>query len=370
MGNRILHLAQFVGIGGLEKILYLLIKEQIIAGNHVELIVYDIEQTWVNYFRSEGIIVHSDFRKNQGYDLNLLRWLDQKIINFDIVHTHDLNPLMYAAPLKLWRLLRDHPFPRLIHTAHGTEHTLRRPITRLYEKLCSLQTYKTIGVSEMIRDFYVKDLLLRPEKVVAINNGTSLPLGEIDHEKARERLIKTFHLRPHCRIWTNVARIVPLKQQHLLIEAAKQRPEIELLLIGPSGDGPYWNEIFKDLPPNVHMPGGRSDISEILDGSDYFVSASSHEGIPVAALEAGARGLPCLLSSIPGHLTLQKSSPVKVAEYFGPSELTGLILGMRRLEENETPTSEMALNLFNHVRANFSSARMWQDYRKVYEGVE
>lgn len=47
-------------------------------------------------------------------------------------------------------------------------------------------------------------------------------------------------------------------------------------------------------------------VSEYNLGSDMYVSASTHEGIPVAVLEAMAVETPCLVSDIPGHMTLLK----------------------------------------------------------------
>ena len=50
-------------------------------------------------------------------------------------------------------------------------------------------------------------------------------------------------------------------------------------------------------------------------GSDLFVSASTHEGIPVAVLEAMGIECPCLVSDIPGHTIINELAPNSVITY-------------------------------------------------------
>ena len=368
MKLKILHVTQFLGIGGLEKILMLLIKEQTKANHQVELLVYDHEQTWVEYFRAEGITVHSDFRKKEGLDLNVIKVMNNCIQNFDVVHTHDLNPLIYMSGLKFLRILKGQSFPRFIHTAHGMDHVRRRPVTKAYEKICSYFSDATVGVSPAIKDYYVRSLLLNIGKVININNGTSIEEDCEYKENVKYKLKKSLGIPDYHKVWTTVARVLPLKRQHLLIEAVRNRSDVSLILVGPSGDEDYWNLLQKHLPKNVHMLGARSDINAILSSSDFFVSASSHEGIPVAALEAGAMSLPCLLSDISGHLILQKDSLNKVAVFFKKDDLLDLVRQMIYMERNPDLTGSLTRNFFNHIKTNFSSESMFKKYEQVYLG--
>jgi|GEM_PF-1886783 len=368
MKLKILHVTQFLGIGGLEKILMLLIKEQTKANHQVELLVYDYEQTWVEYFRSQGIIVHSDFRKKEGFDSNAVKFMNGYVKDFDVIHTHDLNPLIYMSTVKFLRFLKGQSFPRFVHTAHGMDHINRRPITKAYEKICSYLNDATIGVSPAIKDYYIKTLLLNRDKVFNINNGTGIENEEEYKESIKLKLRTSLKIPNHQKIWTTVARIVPLKRQHLLIEAVRNRCDVSLILVGPSGDPEYWEKINNHIPDNVHILGARSDINEILSGSDFFVSASSHEGIPVAALEAGAKRLTCLLSDIPGHLILEKDSPKEVAFYFKKDNLEDLVRQMIFVEQNPKLSQSYADNFLQHIEKNFSAETMSQRYNQVYLG--
>jgi glycosyltransferase involved in cell wall biosynthesis len=369
MELKILHVTQFLGIGGLEKILMLLIKEQTKANHHVELLVYDYEQSWVEYFRSEGIKVHSDFRKKEGLDPKVIKVMNGYIDNFDVIHTHDLNPLIYMSALKFLRILKGQPFPRFIHTAHGMDHVSKRPITKAYEKICSYFSDVTIGVSPAIKDYYIRNLLFNREQVVNINNGTATEHVSEYKENLKLKLRTSLGIPHHHKVWTTVARIVPLKMQHLLIEAVRKRDDVTLVLVGPSGDQNYWDKLTRNLPKNVHMLGARSDVNDILAGSDFFVSASSHEGIPVAALEAGAKNLPCLLSDIPGHLILQKKSSEQMIHFFKKNDLEDLVHKMKFLEQNESFAKYYADVFLNHIKEHFSSEAMSKKYNQVYVGM-
>jgi glycosyltransferase involved in cell wall biosynthesis len=366
MKLRILHLAQFLGVGGLEKVLFLLINEQLKDGHEVELVVYDYERSWVEYFRANGIKVDTSFNKSHGYDRKLLKFISQKSKDYDVVHTHDLNPLMYAAPLKLLHSVIGKRFPRLIHTAHGMDHLHKRPITKLYEKLCSYQTNCTIGVSSAVCEYYL-NLGVSKKKVVNINNGTLVSdLSQTDLKTAREKLRLNFSLPSDSVVWVSVARVVPLKDQRLICELASQSPDMTFLIVGPSGDDQYWNELQETRPTNVLMVGARSDIDEILRGADYFISASRHEGIPISVLEAGAIGVPCLLSDIPGHKLIQTGRSEAVAMFFNVGDIQSLCEKTQLLKSNKNIASSIGLALHQHVKENFSSTTTYKRYMEVY----
>lgn len=366
---KILHIVQFLGVGGLERVLYLLMKEQMKAGHQVEMVVYDYEQTWVESFRSAGIKVNTDYKKQEGYDFKLLTFLEKIVVPFDVVHTHDLNPSMYTTPLKLIAKLKGKSFPRLIHTTHGMDHLHVRPITKIYEKFCSSMLDGLIAVSPAISSYYKQDLLVPTEKVYHIDNGTFVPEKKSE-EKAifKKQLVEKFGIDERLKTWVAVARLVPLKNQLLLIEAAKVRKDINLLIVGPEGDKSYGKKLLENKQANVYFTGSQSNIDEILMGSDYFVSASLHEGVPISVLEAGAQSRPCLLSDIPGHLTLQEKTTDKVAAYFQSNNLESLIFQMKKMEADQGFAEQLAQNLNLCVRKNYSSEAMCKKYLKAYTG--
>lgn len=100
----------------------------------------------------------------------------------------------------------------------------------------------------------------------------------------------------------HVGRFNPQKNHEFLItvfkEVVDREPDAMLLLIG-SGDGQ--GEIKKqvqslDIERNVMFLGSRDDIPDLLQGMDVFVFPSLYEGLGIAAIEAQAAGLRCILS--------------------------------------------------------------------------
>jgi glycosyltransferase involved in cell wall biosynthesis len=79
----------------------------------------------------------------------------------------------------------------------------------------------------------------------------------------------------------------------------EQRPDARLLLVG---EGPLRGEVETlvrrlGVEPQVHFLGPRNDVPRLMRGAmDALVLPSRFEGLPRAALEAQAAGLPLLLS--------------------------------------------------------------------------
>jgi glycosyltransferase involved in cell wall biosynthesis len=86
---------------------------------------------------------------------------------------------------------------------------------------------------------------------------------------------------------------------------------------------------------------GGAAVREVLDRSHVFVLPSRQEGLPRAALEAMARGLPCIGSNVGGFPEiLQPDAIVR------PCDVPGLASCMMRLAEDPARLAEIsALNL-------------------------
>jgi glycosyltransferase involved in cell wall biosynthesis len=342
-------------------------QEQKRQGHDVELMVYDYEQGWVEHFKQQGLVVHHDYLKKPGYDRQLIKRIETYLVDADVVHTHDVNPKMYLAPLFLFNKLKGKKNPRFIHTAHGMDHIHSRPVTQWYERMTSVVVDAVVGVSQPVCDAYIQRLHVPKHKVHLIENGTPLPEGnKFSKAESRRQLVERFKLDPLHLIAVSVARVVPLKDQKLLVEAFHSLPHASLLLVGPSGDELYWQELAQSIPENVVMTGGLSDVDNILAGADVFVSASHHEGIPVSVLEAGAMQLPCLLSTIPGHETLETKSTKTIACFFPVGDKEKFISSFKKLQTDNSLRGEIALNLKELVQTHYSSKAMCDKYMSLY----
>ncbi len=365
---RIIHVAQFLGIGGLEKIVYHLAHEQKRRGHDVEIYIYDHERTWVEYFRKSGLKVITPQLKKDGYDLGLLRRMNQDLSGADIIHSHDLNPLMYLGPLSLWKKMTFQKTPKLIHTTHGLDHVDNYPRGKLYQKIFSRLADKIVGVSEKIGKFYLEDIGLSEKKVIVIPNGIATFDGQVTGKMRAEKkawIASTHSLDVNRPVVLSLSRVVPLKDQKFLMKAFKQRPQLQLIIAGPPSDPDYYEELKKFEDHNIKLIGSQELVQEYNMGSDLYVSASTHEGIPVAVLEAMAVETPCLMSEIPGHLTL-----LKYGSYFKTFPLNDLDEFLKQLDamfNNLADTKADAKKAKTLVEDHYSVKTMVNKYLQVYE---
>ncbi|MBC7713431.1 MAG: glycosyltransferase family 4 protein [Rhizobacter sp.] len=365
---RIIHVAQFLGIGGLEKIVFHLALEQQRRGHNVEIYIYDYERTWVEYFRKSGLTVITPKLKKPGYDIELLQRMNVDLFSADVIHSHDLNPLMYLGPLSLWKRLTFQKRPKLIHTTHGLDHVDNYPRGKLYQKIFARLADTMIGVSEKIGKFYLEDIKLNPKKVVVIPNGISTYPGIITDQMRAEKkawIAERHGLDVNRPVILSLSRVVPLKDQKFLMLALKQRPDYQLIIAGPPSDQTYYDELKTLEDKNIKLIGSQELVLEYNMGCDMYVTASTHEGIPVAVLEALAVETPCLMSEIPGHMTLLKYG--SFFKTFALNDTEGFLKKFDKMFADQQGTISDAKKARGLVEDHYSVKTMVNKYLQVYE---
>ena len=146
-----------------------------------------------------------------------------------------------------------------------------------------------------------------PRHVVAEHGYTVVP-NAIDAERFafspedRQRLRNRLGFSDDTYVLGNVGRLHPQKNQAFLLSVLEQMREARaktcLLLVG---DGPIRENLLqqareRDLEEEVVFVGAVANTAPYYAAMDCFVFPSQCEGFGIAALEAQASGLPCLLS--------------------------------------------------------------------------
>lgn len=100
-------------------------------------------------------------------------------------------------------------------------------------------------------------------------------------------------------VFVNVARLVPEKAQHLLVEAfaavRRELPGARLVVVGASGTAePTVREEIRrhGVADAVHLLGFRADARELMAAADVFAFSSLAEGSPSVVVEALQLGIP------------------------------------------------------------------------------
>jgi glycosyltransferase involved in cell wall biosynthesis len=165
--------------------------------------------------------------------------------------------------------------------------------------------------------------------------------------------------------YITVSSKIPGKNIEFLLEAFSnlQNRHRKLIVIGyvdpklvKSFDG-YHNIDFRG---HVPKPG-----VAFLD-ADFFVSASQHEGLPNAALEALALGLPVILSNIPAHRELLSVVGNDVGSMF-ESNFLSFMNSLAHVERLDYFKVSEKCKL--HVEQHFCAKKMSKRYEILYEKI-
>lgn len=141
---------------------------------------------------------------------------------------------------------------------------------------------------------------------------------------------KRFALKETDYVITCVAQVIPIKGQHLLIEAVREIPDAVVYLAGAERNSEYVSLIKQrideyGLAKRIFMLGSVKDVAALLKESNAFVLPTTkdeehEEGCPVALLEAMASGLPCIASNVAGSIDLIKHEVTGLLFTSGDSE--------------------------------------------------
>jgi glycosyltransferase involved in cell wall biosynthesis len=136
-----------------------------------------------------------------------------------------------------------------------------------------------------------------------VPNGA--PQRDSDGDEARDdAILQKFSLRPK-RFVLAVGRLVPEKEFHVLIEAFRRSgSDADLVIVGAANHADdYARSVLAEAGGPLKVVGlqPHADLGAFYRHAALFVLPSSHEGLPIAALEAAAFGCPMLLSDIPAN---------------------------------------------------------------------
>ena len=216
----------------------------------------------------------------------------------DLLHIHAIGPALMVPLARLFGL-------RVVVTHHGADYEREKwgPFAKLIlhagEACGMLLGHQRIAVSQVMRDFMKCKYAVDCEY---IPNGVELP----DLPTTKWALVK-FGLQPQQYVLM-VGRLVPEKRQGDLIAAFNKAclDGWKLVLVGGSDhETPYARAITEVVANSrdVIMTGVQTGLilQELYTYAGAFVLPSSHEGLPIALMEALSYGIPIIASDIPAN---------------------------------------------------------------------
>lgn len=276
----------------------------------------------------------------------------------DVLHIHAIGPGLMTP---LARLLGLH----VVVTHHGPDYDRQkwgkaaRTMLRLGERFGMCFASQRIVISNVIRrlviDKYGRDSTLIPNGVtppdIPTTTGTPVRYG----------------LVPGKYILL-VSRLVPEKRHLDLIQAFGQAKldGWSLALVGAS-DHPdeYVNSVLSAAAdtPGVICTGFQSGLAlrELYAHAGLFVLPSSHEGLPIALLEALSYGLPVIASDIPANMEVRNPG----IQFYAMGDVGGLSEQLRERASVERDPVQTAL-IQRQVAENYRWSTIARDTRQVY----
>ncbi len=216
----------------------------------------------------------------------------------DILHVHAVGPALLVPFARLLGL-------KVVMTNHGADYErkkwgrLARFMLRSGERLGTRFSNGIIAVSE-----YIKYNLCRKygrEDVVTVYNGVNRPEVSLSDD-----YLKFLGLE-RGRYVIALGRFVPEKGfDHLIDAFVKASPAgYRLVIAGDADHEDSFSRSLKDkaAAAGVILPGfvKGEKLRQLMSGAALYVMSSSHEGLPIALLEAMSYGLDVIVSDIPAN---------------------------------------------------------------------
>jgi glycosyltransferase involved in cell wall biosynthesis len=251
------------------------------------------------------------------------------VVRPDILHIHAIGPAIVTPIARILGL-------KVVVTHHGPDYErekwghFARFVLRAGERLGMKYANERIAISQVIADRvrvqYGRDCTLIPNGVVPVMTSSD------------SSQIRRFNL-DSGRYFLQVSRLVPEKRQLDLIRAfVLARCEgWKLALVGALTPGAYSEEVVAAAKSaGVVLTGFQhgEPLRQLYSHAGAFILPSSHEGLPIAMLEALSYGLPVVASDIPANIEVG----LETSSYFPLGDITTLAAALVR--QSQIPQEE------------------------------
>lgn len=294
----------------------------------------------------------------------------------DVVHsmTPKAGLLVMVAARMAGVPVRIHTFTGLVFpTARG----MKRRLLKLTDTLtCACATH-IIPEGEGVRADLMKNGITRkPLRVIGYGNMRGIDMLhyartqaiEMEAEDIRRRIGGSF-------IFIFAGRIVADKGMRELAAAFSRlydgMPGVRLLIVGRREDTIDPVDIETDAIlrrcPAIHCTGERPDVRPWMAASDALVFPSYREGFPNVVLEAGAMGLPSIVTDINGSREIISDGVNGFV--VAPHDADALYHAMMRMATDHAARNHMAAAARPHIREHWEQEELRRRQLDFYKAA-
>lgn len=361
----ITHVLSSFGLGGQERVALDLARLQQADGHtvHVVSLAPPPEGPLGETFRSVGAETHELPKRGAGFDTSLVARLSVffRRHHVDVVHTHNPQPLIYAAPAA--RLAG----ARCIHSKHGKNPVSPRRRWLIRGAAACVDAY--VAVAPTTARVALVNRECAPDKLQVVHNGVDVERFQRDQE-ARRQVRAELGIPEQAWVVGTVGRLAPEKDQALLIRGSwPLLDEGHHLVV--VGDGPEREALEAaargEKRPFIHLTGPRSDVARLLSGFDVFALTSQTEGLPLVIPEAMSASLPVVSTAVGGIPDVL--SPERTGLLVPAGDEVQLRAALQRLADAPDWARELGARAQEVALAQYSRRRMADAYAALYEAA-
>lgn len=356
---KILQVITSMHIGGAEKLIIEITPLLKKKGHQVDVLLFDgVETVFKQNLLDNGICVYEFGRGNSVYNpLHILR-LVPFLKKYDIVHTHNTAPQLFAAIGSVLCSVV------LVTTEHTTSN--RRRDWRWYRLVdrWMYNRYRTvICISDAAENNLKKYLEYYRTNITTVYNGVNIR----NFMDAKPE----FALKQQSDgkfVVVMVAGFRYQKDQDTLIKSFQCLPKdtYELWLVGDGERRQILEQLVeeKNLKDNVRFLGLRNDIPQILKTADIVVMSSHFEGLSLSSIEGMAVGRPFIASNVDGLREIVDGAGV----LFSHGNAQQLAKEIKDLMENKSYYNQIAGRCMERAK-KYDILNMVDGYERIYKSL-
>ena len=236
--------------------------------------------------------------------LKLRRYFRER--KFDVVHTHSSKAGIIGRCAA-----RSAHVPVVVHTVHGQafhphEKRYRNWLYILLERLAARRCDRIYAVAQAMIDQCVAAKVAPRDKYQVVYSG--MDTARFGSTRRDPELREKLGISESARTIVTVARLFPLKGYEFVLPAAERviekYPDTHFLVVG---DGPMHDELTgkiekRGMSGNFHFAGlvPPDEVGNYIAQGDLLWHLSLREGLPRAAVQALACGLPTVAFALDG----------------------------------------------------------------------
>lgn len=286
---------------------------------------------------------------------------------YDVIHVH--TPIASALVRNSIKRIKN---VKVVYTAHGFHFYEGAPLKNwiIYypiEKYLSKFTDLIITIN---REDYVRTQNFSPNKVSYVPGvGLDLKRNEVNTIK-EEKLRNEFSIHNNQLVLLSVGELNHNKNHEIIIKSLANLRDINFKYI-ICGEGKLRGKLQKlikkyRLDDKVILAGYRTNISDFMKICDVFIFPSFREGLSVALMEAMASGLPIICSDIRGNKDLIIAN--KGGYLINPKGQKEFELAIKKMLNNKE--QRITFGEFNKEKINeFSKEVVLEKIQEIFDQI-